>query len=134
MTFQVEEPRFAAPRRGLQKAACGLLQLLSRALARRDKTGPTLVGLKLVFQQNGQTVGDVVGLDDVLVMILLFPPEQANSRQHIAAVIGDDLHRYAQTLAERAQVGRDGFAVAALQHSDRKHLDIVMVGAVAFAA
>ena len=70
----------------------------------------------------------------MLVMILLFPPEQANSRQHIAAVIGDDLHRYAQTLAERAQVGRDGFAVAALQHSDRKHLDIVMVGAVAFAA
>ena len=133
MTFQVEEPRFAAPGRGLQKAARGLLQLLSRALARLDKTGPTRVGLKLVFQQKGQTVGDVVGLDDAL-MIPLFPPKQANSRQHIAAVIGDDLHRHAQTFAERAQVGRDGFAVAARQHSDREHLDIVMVGAVAFAA
>ena len=133
MTFQVEEPRFAAPGRGLQKAACGLLQLLSRALARLDKTVPTLVGLELVFQQNGQTVSDVVGLDDAL-RILLFPPEQANPSQHIAAVIGDDLHRHAKTFAERAQVGRDGFAVATRQHSYREYLDIVMVGAVAFAA
>src|SRR3954454_11077264 len=34
----------------------------------------------LVLQQEGQAVGDVVGLDDALMMILLFPPEQANSR------------------------------------------------------
>ena len=134
MTFQVEEPRFAAPGRGLQKAPRGLLQLLSRALARLDKAGPTRVGLELVFQQDGQTVRDVVGLDDVLLMILLCPLPRANSRQDIAAVIGDDLHRHAQTFAERAQVRRDRFAVAARQHSHREHLDIVMSGAVAFAA
>src|SRR3954469_8462372 len=79
VTFQVEEPRFAAPGRGLQKAPRGLLQLLSRALARLDKAGPTRVGLELVFQQDGQTVGDVVGLDDAL-MILLCPLPRANSR------------------------------------------------------
>ncbi len=117
--------------RKLPAVCCNCCRVLWHAVT---KLAQRAVGLELVFQQNGQAVGDVGGLDDALVTILLFPPEQANSRQHLAAVIGDDLHRHAQTLAERAQVGRDGFAVAARQHSDREHLDIVMVGAIAFAA
>ena len=66
VALQVEEPRFTAPSRGLEKTANRLLQLLSCALARLDKTGPARVGLKLVFQQNGQTVGNVPGLDQGL--------------------------------------------------------------------
>jgi len=79
-------------------------------------------------------VGDVVGLDDVLVMILLFPPEQANSRQHIAAVIGDDLHRYPRRWLSVPRWAATVSPLQRRQHSERKHLDIVMVGAVAFAA
>ena len=130
VTLQIEEPRFAAPGRGLEKTADRLLQLLSRALARLDKTGPARVGLKLVFQQNGQTMGDVIGLDDVPV----FLPKQANSSQYIATVIGDNLHRHANTFADRAEVSRDDCAVAASQHVQREHMDIVMVRTVACAA
>jgi hypothetical protein len=78
-------------------------------------------------------VGDIVGLDDVL-MILGFLPEQANASHHIAPVIGDDLHRHAQTFADRAEVSRDGFAVAVRQHLQREHLHIVMARTVALAA
>ncbi len=118
------------PGRGLEKTADRLLQLLSRALARLDKTGPARVGLKLVFQQNGQTMGDVIGLDDVPV----FLPKQANSSQYIATVIGDNLHRHANTFDDRAEVSRDDCAVAASQHVQREHMDIVMVRTVACAA
>ena len=58
-------------------------------------------------------MGDVIGLDDVPV----FLPKQANSSQYIATVIGDNLHRHANTFADRAEVSRDDCAVAASQHS-----------------
>jgi hypothetical protein len=85
----------------LEKTAGCLLQLLSRTLARLDKTGPARVGLELVFQQNRQSVGDVIGIDDVPT-IPVFPLEQANSTEHIATVIGDNLHWYAHPFADRA--------------------------------
>ena len=56
VTFQVEESRFAAPGRRLQKAACGLLQQLSCALARLDKTGPTRVPLRMTDDISGIAV------------------------------------------------------------------------------
>ena len=75
-------------------------------------------------------MGDVIGLDDVPV----FLPKQANSSQYIATVIGDNLHRHANTFADRAEVSRDDCAVAASQHVQREHMDIVMVRTVACAA
>ena len=117
----------------MEKTAGRLLHLLSRALARRDKTGPARVGFKLVLEQKGQTVGDVPGLDD-LPMMPVFPLKQANSRPHIATVVGDNLYRHTDMFADRAEVSRDGSARAARQHLQRKHLDIVMVRTVAVAA
>jgi hypothetical protein len=48
-------------------------------------------------------VGDVIGLDDV-PMMPVFSPKHANSSPHITPVIGDNLHRHANTLADRVEV------------------------------
>jgi hypothetical protein len=116
----------------LQKTARCLLQLLSRALARLDKTCPPRVRFQLAFQQEGQAVRDVVSLDDRL-MILLFLPKRPNSRQHIAPVIRDNLHRHAHPSAGRAQVRRDHVPVAVRHDVQSEHVDVVMVRAVALA-
>jgi hypothetical protein len=84
----------------------------------------------LGFQQDSQTVGDIVGRHDSL-WITLFLPKQANSSAHIAAMIGDDLHRHADLFAEGAEVSSDGFAIAASEHVQSEDMDVVMVGTVA---
>ena len=103
MTLQVEESCFATPGGWLQKTAGRLLQLLSRTLACLDKTAPTRVRFQLSFQQDRQTVGNIVGHDDSLG-ITLFLPKRTNSRTHVAPMIGDDLHRHADLLADRVEV------------------------------
>ena len=75
---------------------------------------------------------DVVSLDDML-MILLFLPKRTNSRQHIAPVIRDNLHRHAHPSAGRAQVRRDHVPIAVRHDVQSEHLDVVMVRAVALA-